>query len=176
MGSRPNQASRYAFVLAIVVSAGIVAGCGDTNESASKGAEAPLTTATTTSAQTCRRANADLIASLEASLTARGELKAVRYVKIVDGPDAPLSGFKDGAFIVSAQLDAAGIEGTTMSWGVSKSMVDTGGGLALGLDSVTREFSDAGTAANEGSPARDYTDALKNTSAYDESRECTESG
>jgi hypothetical protein len=100
------------------------------------------------------------------------KLQNLQTVKVDDAPAAPLAGFKDGVYVASAKLVAPGVDNQTVSWAVSKSMLTTGGGLAYALDSVTREFSDLGSAAKEGSPARDYADAIAGSDAYDRSRGC----
>ena len=66
------------------------------------------------------------------------------------------------------------MNGTVGAWAVSKDMVQTGGGLAFALDATTREFSDLGAAANEGSPARDYTEQLEATDAYGTAVSCAD--
>ena len=72
------------------------------------------------------------------------------------------------------ELTGPGMDGTIGAWAVSKSMLRTGGGLAFALDAITREFSDLGAAANEGSPARAYTDELEATEAYERAVSCAE--
>jgi hypothetical protein len=95
-------------------------------------------------------------------------------VKVPDAPPAPLRGFRSGVYIVAGELTGPGMDGTTGTWAVSKEMVSTGGGLAFAVGSITREFSDLGAAASEGSPARDYTDELEATDAYDQAVNCVE--
>jgi hypothetical protein len=111
--------------------------------------------------------------ALASSLTTTGGggLRRAHVVKVPNPPPAPL---QSGVYIVAGELTGPGMDGTTGTWAVSKEMVSTGGGLAFAVSSITREFSDLGGAAQEGSPARDYTDELEATDAYDQAVTCTE--
>jgi hypothetical protein len=164
---------RPVFPCAVVVAVAL-AGCGSSSDSG--GTNTASTTGQAASKPACQPARKTLTASLESSLTASGggKLRKVRVVKVTDAPSAPLAGFKAGVYVASGQLVAPGIEGETLSWAISNSMRTTGGGLALALDEVMREFSDLGAAAGPDSPARAYTDAVKGTDAYEQSRSCSE--
>lgn len=89
--------------------------------------------------------------------------------------DPPPEGFgRGGAFAVAAQLTGAGMEGTTAIWAANGSK--PGDGLILGADSVTREFSDFGAAAQPGSPAADYAAEVAESEAGQRAVECAEAG
>lgn len=75
-------------------------------------------------------------------------------------------------YVIAAQLRADGIDGEVLSWVVSKKFVETGGGLAVGGDSVTREISDLGTAASDDSPTRDYTDTVMDSAQAKTTQAC----
>jgi hypothetical protein len=153
--------------LALAFAVIAVVGCGgssDSNTGTQKSASAPA----------CQPGGKALTASLQDSLTASGnaKLQDVQTVKVDDPPTVSLAGFKDGVYVASAKLVAPGVDDQTVSWAVSKPMLTTGGGLAYALDSVTREFSELGAAAKEGSPARNCADTIANTDAYHLSRDC----
>ncbi|HEV2060717.1 MAG TPA: hypothetical protein VGR11_15300, partial [Solirubrobacteraceae bacterium] len=124
----------------------------------------------------CREAPKMLTSALESSLTARGggKLQRVRSVKIQRGPEAPLTLLKKGAHVASGTLVASGGDPQTVSWVVSESMLTSGGGVAFGLDDVTRKATDLGSAAREGSPIRDYADAISESEVYEQSRACVQ--
>lgn len=140
--------------------------CGDDGEAPSDAA----------SGGACREAPKTLTSALESSLTARrgAKLQRVRSVKIEGGPEAPLTLLKKGAHVASGRLVASGRDPRTVSWVVSESMLTSGGGVAFGLDGVTRKATDLGSAAREGSPIRDYADAISKSEVYEHSRACVQ--
>jgi hypothetical protein len=156
-------------VLALAFAVVAVVGCGGSSNGATS-------TKKSEAAPACQPGGKALSASLQDSLTASGDakLRNLQTVKVDDPPTISLAGFKDGVYVGSAKLVAPSIEDQTVSWAVSKPMLTTGGGLAYPLDPVTREFSDLGAAAKEGSPARNYADTIVNTDAYHLSRDCVE--
>lgn len=124
----------------------------------------------------CRDATKALSSALQSSLTPRdgGKLQRLRSVKIQRGPEAPLTLLKKGAHVASGTLVASGSGPQTVSWVVSESMLTTGGGVAFGLDRVTREATDLGSAAKPSSPIRDYANAISKSAVYEQSRACIE--
>lgn len=139
-------------------------GCGDDGDAPSDAA----------SGGACREAPKALTSALESSLTARGgaKLQRVRSVKIEGGPEAPLTLLKKGAHVASGALVVPGGDPRTVSWVVSESMLTSGGGVAFGLDGVTRKATDLGSAAREGSPIRDYAEVISKSEVYEQSRAC----
>lgn len=77
-------------------------------------------------------------------------------------------------YLISADIQAPGLEGEgdVATW--SRSGADLNSGLIFAVDSVAREFSEWGAAINEGSPAADLRDAFRESAAYNASRECME--
>ena len=139
----------------------------DTSEPAAEQAEA---------APKCRKAPRVLVRALAGSLSVQvgGGIDNAQVVKVPDPPPPPLRGLNAGVYIAAGELIGPGMDGTVGAWAVSKPMLSTGGGLAFGLDTVTREFSDLGVAASDDSPARDYTDELEATDAYEQAVSCAE--
>jgi hypothetical protein len=143
-----------------------VAGCGDS--ASMTGSEEPATQAA------CRDGRKALVASLESSLNAQGggPLEHVQTVEVQDPKTAPVAGLK--MYVAAGSLGAPGVDGEKVAWAVSRSMLETGGGRAYPLDSVTREFSDLGSAAAANSVVRAYADAVAESDAYEQARSCVE--
>jgi hypothetical protein len=153
------------------------AACGDTDGDAAGTTAAPAKAGEAADTQpSCKRARKVLVAALESSLTINGGggLKRVSIVRVDDSSDAPLPGFQRGVYAVAGEFTGPGMDGTIGIWAVSRDMVRTGGGLAIGADSVTREFSDLGAAAAAGSPAADYAAEVADSAAGQEARRCAE--
>lgn len=124
----------------------------------------------------CERGRRVLVEALESSLTIQGDggLRRVSVAEVEDPPGAPLAGFNDGVYAVAAEFTGPGLDGTTGIWAASRDMVRTGGGLIIGADSVTREFSDFGAAASADSPAAEYAGEIADSDAGERARECAE--
>ncbi len=126
----------------------------------------------------CREASSDLKDALESSLSGvqNAELTGVRYVEVESPPEAPLSGFEDGMYIVSGLLQDRAADGEPLTFAANHDMVSSGGGLAFAIDPVTREFFEFGTSAVADSPARGYIDAIQEEPEYEQARECAQQG
>lgn len=126
----------------------------------------------------CREASSDLKDALESSLRGvqNAELTAVRYVEVESPPDASVSGFDDGMYIVSGLLQDRAADGEPLTFAVNEDMVSSGGGLAFAIDPVTREFFEFGASATADTPARDYIDAIQEEPEYQQARECAQQG
>ena len=171
--------SRVRLLTCVLLVGLALAGCGDESDTsddngASKDTRTERTPDVKTEAQPppaepkCRNAKRALISSLQDTLTDDRKLRNASYVEVDDPPDdPPLNGFSEGVYIVSARASDE-----TLSWAVSEEMLKTGGGAGLGVDEPTLEASQLGAAAAPGSPAADYTDALRASEAYDRAREC----
>jgi hypothetical protein len=137
---------------------------------------APQHARTAPTAAKCVSASKGMISALKNSLTVegRGQLLRVRYVKL---HNTPAGGYRGTFYVVAGTLIAAGIEdGTTMAWAVNKDFVKTNGGvgLVLGLDEMTRGFSDFGSAMKFGSRDWEWRQAIDDTPESDAARSCTE--
>ena len=127
----------------------------------------------------CRDAPSPLKDALESSLrdVQDAELTGVRYVEVERPPDAAPGGFDHGIYVVSGVLEASGVDGEPLlTFVVTEDMVGTGGGLALAVDTVTREFFEFGASAADESSVRDYTDAMQDEPEYQQARECAQRG
>ena len=174
---------RIATVLAITTVAA-VAGCGeDTGSDGGPSNQSPAASPTATekarekpATPACRKARRALVDALESSLTISGGggLRRVSVVEVIDPPSAPLNGFVDGVYAVAAELTGQGMDGTVAVWAASRDMIETGGGLAFGADSVTREFSELGAAASGDSPAAVYAAQIADSEAGQQARACAE--
>lgn len=124
----------------------------------------------------CQKPTRALRESLRSALNVegRGGLKRISVVEVTDPPPAALAGYKAGVYAVAAEITGPGIgDGEVIGvWAVSRDMVRTGGGLAIGADTLTREFSELGAAARRGSPAADYAEAIANSDAGQRARDC----
>lgn len=126
----------------------------------------------------CREASSDLKDALESSLRGveNAELTGVRYVEVESPPDAPVSGFDDGMYIVSGLLQDRAADGEPLTFAANEDMVSSGGGLVLAMDPVTREHFEFRAPAAADSPARDYIDAIREEPEYEEARQCAQEG
>jgi hypothetical protein len=109
-------------------------GCGsDADGTGSEPAEEQPAAEKAEAKPKCKRARKALTEALASSLTIQGDggVKRIKVVKVPDPPPAPLRGFEPGVYIVAGKLTGPGMDGTIGTWAVSKSMVNTGGGLAF---------------------------------------------
>lgn len=160
-------------LLVVVLAVGLLA-CGD--EASSGGNASDEQQSAESARPKCQKARKVLVRALASSLTITGGggLKRVSVAKVQEPPEAPLAGFRKGVYAVAGQFTGAGIDGTMGIWAVSSEMVRTGGGLAIGADSVTRGFSDLGAAASIDSPAADYAREIADSQAGEQARGCAE--
>lgn len=180
---------RHVFAALIALLALSLAACGDDDEGggASPPDEPPAAETAPLQAEEepaadepaepeCERGRRVLVEALEASLTIQGGggVRRVSVVEVEDPPDAPLAGFNAGVYAVAAEFTGPGLDGTVGVWAASRDMVRTGGGLIIGADSVTREFSELGAAASGDSPAAQYAGAIADSDAGQRARECAE--
>lgn len=126
----------------------------------------------------CREASSALKDALESSLRGvqNAELTGVRYVEVESPPDATVSGFDDGMYIVSGHLQDRAADGEPLTFAVNEDMVSSGSGLAFAIDPVTREFFEFGASAAADTPARDYIDAIQGEPEYEQARKCAQQG
>ncbi|MBW3653488.1 MAG: hypothetical protein KY433_07830 [Actinobacteria bacterium] len=126
----------------------------------------------------CREAPSALKDALESSLRGvqNAELTGVRYVEVESPPDAPVSGFDDGMYVVSGLLQDRAADGEPLTFAANEDMVSTGGGLAFAIDPVTREFFHFGASAAADTLARDYIDAIREEPEYQQARKCAQQG
>lgn len=176
-----NRRSRRGKILLVVVALLIVfsaiGALGDSGEEAGTTAaqETTPTERQTTTAQIeappndaeaegCLSVPAELVRGIEEGLTTNGEgsLRNARAVKS-DDPEG---------YLISADIQAAGLEGDDDIATWSREGSDINSGLLFAVDSVAREFSDWGADINEPSPAADLRDAFRNSPAFERSRDC----
>lgn len=153
-----------------------LAACGGDGGGGSDAQDTSASAETTPAKPSCEPARKALVAALKSSLTigGGGGLRRV-YVAPADAPDAPLAGFRRGVYAVAGQFTGPGMDGTIGIWAVSRGVVrGTGSGLVIGADSVTREFSDFGSAATAGSPAAENAAAVADSEAGQAVRRCAE--
>ena len=120
------------------------------------------------SAIPCQRPSKLVVSSIEEGLTidGGGSLTNAWAVRVpVDQQNT--SGWPE--LLVAADLDGPGMEGgdEIAVWATSN-----GYGPIWAIDSIAREFSDWGTAAQPGSEARAAMDALSSGDAYEAVRDC----
>jgi hypothetical protein len=154
-------------------------GCGD--DDSDDGGEPPTGTAESdveTKAAVCQNASKPLAKAIRSSLSigGGGDVRRLRVVRLEDPPEAPLNGYRKGVYAVAGEFTGPGMDGTIGVWAASTDMVRTGGGLIIGADSVTREFSELGAAAADGSPAAEYAGEVAGSSEGETARKCAGSG
>lgn len=149
----------------------LAAGCG---EETSESAPSTETTAQVEQAPapSCQRGGKALTAALRSSLRHGVGMERASTVEFDGASDSPLVGFRRGTYAVAAKLTGPGMDGQVAVWAVSADMVRTGGGLAIGADSVTREFSELGSAAENGSPAADFAGSVADSEAGRRAVDC----
>ena len=79
-------------------------------------------------------------------------------------------------YLVSADIQAPGLEGDgdIATWAVTRSLDAAEVGLIFAVDSVSKEFSTWGEAANPGSPVAEWISGLEEDDSFDKSRDCAE--
>jgi hypothetical protein len=112
----------------------------------------------------CLTVPVEVVRGIEEGLTTGGvgTLRNARAVKS-DDPEG---------FLISADIQAAGLEGDDDIATWSRTGSDINYGLIFAVDAVAREFSDWGAGINEVSPAADFRDAFQNSPAFQRSRDC----
>ena len=173
---------RHLLLLLAALAALGLAACGEESDPGGDAAENPPQESESAQPEpaekkpTCQQARKVLVDALESSLTigGGGGLKRVSVVKVEDPPDAPLAGYRRGVYAVAGEFTGEGMDGTIGIWAVSRDMVRTGGGLAIGADTVTREFSELGAAASGDSPAADYAEQIADSEAGQRAQECAD--
>ena len=155
---------------------GLLSACGESESSG--GATTPVTAQEATEPEgggsDCEAASTVLVEALNSSLTIAGggTVTNVNVMEVTDPPPAPFRGYADGVYAVAAKFVGEGMDNTYGIWAASRDMVRTGGGLIIGADSVTREFSEFGAAARSGSPAAEYAGEIKSSDAGDQALDC----
>jgi hypothetical protein len=143
--------------------------------------ETTETTAATTAPEAesdCLRVPRGTVAAIAEGLTTsgRGRLRSARAA--VADKDEDFRGVKMTVYLVSADIQAPGLEGDgdIATWAVTRSLDVAELGLILAVDSIAREFSTWGEAANPGSPVGDWIGSLEDDDGFDKSRDCAEAG
>jgi len=153
-----------------------LAACGESDDSGGDSAAGPEKKPAKPKAPPCKKASKALTRAVRPSLTigGGGGIKRLNVVKLKDPPEAPIAGFKPGVYAVAGALTGGGVDGTVAIWAASPEMVNTGGGLMIGADSTTREFSELGAAASSDSPAADYAGQVADSDEGARARKCAE--
>lgn len=113
----------------------------------------------------CLKVPVELVRGIQEGLTTsggEGKLRNARAVKSAD-PEG---------YLISADIDAPGLEGDDDIATWSREGSDINSGLIFAVDAVAREFSDWGADINEPSPAADLREAFRNSPAFERSRDC----
>jgi hypothetical protein len=141
--------------------------------------ETTATTAATTAPEAesdCLRVPRGTVAAIAEGLTTsgKGRLRSARAA--VADKDEDFRGVKMPVYLISADIQAAGLEGADdiATWAVTRSLNTTEVGLILAVDSVAQEFSTWGEAANPDSPVGEWVSSLEDDDAFDTSRDCAE--
>lgn len=171
-------------ILGAVVLVFILIGVLAPSEEESNGNEAApqTTTATAEAPATATEPDAECLDVPRATVRAiasglttqgRGSLRSAAAARAETDED--FRGFEMPLYLVSADIQAAGLQGDgdIATWVLTHSLV-AGDGLILAVDSVAKEFSEWGAGANPGSPVEEWTSGLRDDEAYDRSRSCAE--
>jgi hypothetical protein len=114
------------------------------------------------------------VAGIASGLTTsgRGRLRSAKAALADKGED--FRGVEMPVYLVSADIQAPGLEGDgdIATWAVTRSLEATETGLTLAVDSIAKEFSTWGEAANPGSPVAEWVSSLEDDDAFDTSRDC----
>jgi hypothetical protein len=140
-------------------------------------------TTETTPATTAAEADSDclsvprgMVAGIASGLTTsgRGRLRSAKAA--VADTDEDFRGQKTTVYLVSADIQAPGLEGDDdiATWSVTDSLDPLEAGLIFAVDAVAKEFSTWGEAANPGSPVAERVSSLEDDDAFDTSRDCAE--
>jgi hypothetical protein len=189
---RLNRRSRKGEVGIVVVAIAVVltlpavlSACGGDDMSEGEGAQTTTQAAEESAETTTQEPESDCLAvprgtagAIATGLTTSGRGKLRSAKAALADKDEDFRGVDMQVYLVSADIQAPGLEGDgdIATWAVTRSLDPTETGLILAVDSIAKEFSTWGEAANPGSPVADWVSSLEDDDGFDTSRDCAEAG